>query len=154
MLFLVFQIGNDRYAVDTAQVVEVLPLVAHKSIPYAAPGIAGAFTYHGTPVPLIDLTALALGKGARLLMSTRILLVNHLDSGGEPHLLGLLAEQATEMIRRDADDFTGAGVSVDAAPYLGPVTMDAKGMIQRLEINRLLPSHVCDQLFRQSIECS
>jgi CheW-like domain len=35
MLFLVFQLGTDRYAIEAAQVVEVLPLVNAKHIPRA-----------------------------------------------------------------------------------------------------------------------
>jgi chemotaxis-related protein WspB len=80
--------------------------------------------------------------------------VNYVEPTGESHLLGLLVEQATETIRRDADDFVDAGVAVDGAPYLGPVTTDEHGMIQRIELNRLLPSPVRDQLFRKPVEFS
>jgi chemotaxis-related protein WspB len=154
MLFLVFQIGSDRYALDTAQIVEVLPLVKSKHIPQAAPGVVGAFNYHGAPVPLIDLADLSLGKPSRRQMSTRIILVTYLEADGEKHLLGLLAEQATETIRRSAEEFVDSGVTVDQAPYLGPVTTDSRGIIQRVEINRLLPVEVRDQLFRQPIEAA
>ena len=147
MLFLTFQIGKDRYALDSAQVVEVLPLVRHKQIPHAAAGVIGAFVYHGKPVPLIDLAQLCLGVPARIRMSTRIFLINYTR---EPeHLLGLVAEHATQTIRREAHDFTNPGVAVDAAPYLGPVTTDAHGMIQRIEVHQLLPAEVRNQLFRQ-----
>jgi chemotaxis-related protein WspB len=154
MLFLLFQLGKDRYALDTAQVVEVLPTVKLKEIPQAPAGVAGAFNYHGAPVPMIDLAALALGQPSRARMSTRIILVNYTEPGGETHLLGLLAERTTETIRREAADFVDAGVAVDAAPYLGPVTTDAQGMIQRIEINQLLTAQVRDLLFRQPIEAS
>ena len=40
MLFLVFELGNDRYALDAAQIVEVLPLVALKQMPGAPAGSA------------------------------------------------------------------------------------------------------------------
>jgi chemotaxis-related protein WspB len=85
-------------------------------------------------------------------MSTRIVLVNYAEPGGKTYLLGLLAEQTTETIRREAADFVDAGVAVDSAPYLGPVTTDAQGIIQRIEINQLLPAHVRELLFRQPIE--
>ena len=154
MLFLLFHLEKDRYALDAAQVVEVLPVVDFKGIPRAGRGVAGAFLYRGTPVPLLDLCELALGKPSRMLMSTRIFLVNYEEPGGETHLLGLLAEQATDTIRRDPADFTEPGVAVDTAPYLGPVTMDARGMIQRIEINQLLPAETRDQLFRQPLKVS
>ena len=77
MLFLVFQLGKDRYAIEAHQVIEVLPLVNVKQIPQAPAGVAGVFDYHGTSVPLIDLAELALGKPSRRWMSTRIILVKY-----------------------------------------------------------------------------
>ena len=35
MLFLLFELGTDRYALDALQIAEVLPLVAIKRIPRA-----------------------------------------------------------------------------------------------------------------------
>lgn len=152
MLFLLFHLGKDRYALNAAQVIEVLPVVEFKEIPQAGRGVAGAFTYRGVPVPLLDLCGLALGRPSRLLMSTRIFLVNYEDPSGECHLLGLLAEQATGTIQRESDDFVDSGIAVDAAPYLGPVTADALGMIQRVEIDQLLPAETREQLFRLPLE--
>jgi len=154
MLFLVFQLEKDCYALDTAQVVEVLPMVRYKKIPAAPAGVAGVFNYHGAPVPLIDLAALSLGKSSRSRMSTRIILVNYLEESGETHLLGLLAEQTTQTIRRAEQDFVDPGLAPDGAPYLGPVTNDARGIIQRVEINQLLNDNVRDLLFRQPLEAT
>jgi chemotaxis-related protein WspB len=152
MLLLVFQLGTGRYALDVAQVVEVLPWVSVRAIPQAPRGVAGVFHYHGGPVPLVDLSELALGQPSRARMSTRIILVNFAEPGGATHRLGLLAEQSTETIRRSEADFVDSGVAVDSAPYLGPVTSDARGIIQRVEVNRLLPATVRDVLFRQPLE--
>jgi chemotaxis-related protein WspB len=153
MLFLVFQLGTDRYAIESSQVVEVLPLVNSKHIPKAPAGIAGIFDYHGTPVPLIDLAELALGKPSKKWMSTRILVVNYCGDAGEAHLLGLLAERATETLRRTGDDFSDPGVAVRESPYLGPVTTDEAGIVQRIEIRGLLPEGVRDLLFRERLDC-
>jgi chemotaxis-related protein WspB len=56
MLFLLFQLGEERYALDTSHVAEVLPLVAITPIPQAPTGVAGLFNYRGAPVPAIDLS--------------------------------------------------------------------------------------------------
>jgi chemotaxis-related protein WspB len=154
MLFLVFQLGKDCYALDTAQVVEVLPMLTCKEIPQAPAGVAGIFNYHGEPLPLIDLAALSLGKSSRPRMSTRIILVNYAEASGETHLLGLLAEQTTATIRREETDFMDAGVAANGAPYLGPVTNDTRGIVQRIEINQLLNDDVRDLLFRQPLEAA
>ncbi len=152
MLFSVFQLGTDRYAIEAAQVVEVLPLVRAKQIPGAPAGVAGIFDYHGAPVPLIDLAELAVGKPSRKWMSTRIILVNYGAEPGETHLLGLLVEQATETLRRTGEDFSDPGVAVSGSPYLGPVTTDAAGIVQRIEIRELLPESVRDLLFRPRMD--
>jgi chemotaxis-related protein WspB len=151
MLFLVFQLGKDRYAIDAAEVVEVLPLVNVKNIPQALAGVAGVFDYHGVPVPLIDLTELALGKQSRKWMSTRIILVNYRVETGQTYLLGLLAERATETLRRTEEDFTDTGVAVADTSYLGAVTTDGVGIVQRIEVRNLLPETVRSQLFRERI---
>lgn len=151
MLFLVFQLGKDRYAIDAHQVIEILHLVNLKQIPRAPAGVAGVFDYHGASVPLIDLAELALGKPSRQWMSTRIILVKYRGEAGETHVLGLLAEQATETLRRNDEEFTDAGLAVTDTPYLGNVTTDAEGIVQRIEIQNLLSEDVRDQLFRERI---
>jgi|SRR5579862_4167701 chemotaxis-related protein WspB len=147
MLFLVFRLGKDRYAIEAHQVIEILHLVNVKQIPGAAAGIAGVFDYHGAPVPLIDLAELAVGEPSLKWMSTRIILVEYGSGAGETHVLGLLAEQATETLRRKEEDFKDAGLAVTDTPYLGNVTTDAEGIVQRIEIHNLLSEDVRKQLF-------
>src|SRR5580704_2020066 len=130
MLFLVFQLGTDRYAIDAAQVLEVLPLVKLKAVPNAPRGVAGVMDYHAAPVPVVDLSELATGVSSRQWMSTRIILVNYREESAGTHVLGLMAERATETMRCAADEFVDPGVRADGSPYLGPVTMQAGGMIQ------------------------
>lgn len=152
MLFLTFQIGTDRYALDTQHVVEVLPLVNYKAIPGTAVGVAGVFNYHGRPVPLIDLTQVALGRPSEVRMNTRIILVNYARDSGEPLLLGLKAEHVTETLRRTDADFVESGVKAPAAAYLGPVTMEASQIIQRVDIRRILSEDIMAQLSREFSE--
>jgi chemotaxis-related protein WspB len=146
MLFLLFELGEDRYALDARRIAEVLPLVRIKRIPRAPEGVAGVIDYHGSPVPVIDLSLLALGRPARQRLSTRIVVVRYPDGGD--HLLGLIAERASETLRREPSDFSDSGVTSEAAPYLGPVTRDGRGLVQRVEVERLLPAAVRERLFR------
>jgi chemotaxis-related protein WspB len=152
MLFLIFQLGTDRYAIEAADVVEILPLVHSKHIPRAPPGVAGIFDYHGAPVPLIDLAELALGKPSRRWMSTRIILINYRQRSGKAQFLGLLAEHATETLRRPEKDFKDSGLAVPGAPYLGPVLIDPSGIVQRIEIRKLLPEAICNHLYGEPVE--
>lgn len=152
MLFLLFQVGGERYALDAGQVAEVLPLVNIRRIPQSAPGVAGVITYRGAPVPVIDLSELTLGRAAPARLSTRIVLVRYPGEGGAPRLLGLIAERATETLRRDPADFVAHGVTSTAAPYLGPMATDARGLIQRIEVSQLLPATLRESLFREPAE--
>ena len=152
MLFILFQLGRDSYALEAAQVAEVLPLVQVKKIPHAPAGVVGVFTYRGAPVPVLDLSALTLGRPAHARLSTRLLLVHYPDATGTKRLLGLIAEKATETLRREPGDFVASGVKSDGAPYLGPVANDARGIIQWVEVEKLLPASVREVLFKQVME--
>jgi len=147
MLFLLFQLGKDRYALAATQVVEVLPLVHLKQIPQAPRSVAGVFNYHGSPVPLIDLTELALERPSQTKMSTRIILTHYVDEIGNKHLIGLLAERVMETVQKAERDFVTSGVSPTEAPYLGAVLTDNAGILQRIEIGSLLPESLRRQLF-------
>ncbi len=151
MLFLMFQLGKDRYVLDASHVVEVLPLLELKRIPQAPRGVAGLFNYRGQPVPAVDLSQLALDQPARERLSTRIIVVNYPNGTGKNLLLGLIAEHATEIIRRESKDFVDSGVKVGTAPYLGPVLMDGTGAIQWIHEQRLLPEKVRDVLFSETL---
>jgi chemotaxis-related protein WspB len=150
MTFLLFQIGADRYALEIRRVAEALPRVKLKTIPQAAAGIAGVFNYHGQPVPVVDLTALVSGRPGSSSLSTRLLVVHCAAADGTPHLLGLLAEQATATARFEPQDFKEPGVTTTGTPYLGPVISDTRGLIQWVEIEKLLSPEVRGQLWRQA----
>ena len=153
MVYLLFQLGRERYALEAQSIVEVLPMVLITPIPQAPAGIVGAFNYRGTPVPAIDLSWLAMGRPARNRLSTRLILVNYPDAAGHPHRLGLVAEKATDLVRREPAEFVDAGVTNDRAPYLGPVAADASGIIQLIEATKLLSPEVRAALFRTAAEC-
>src|SRR5690606_37822247 len=100
-----------------------------KHIPAAPAWVAGAFSYRGTPVPVIDLSMLALGRAAIRRLSTRTVLVHYPQAGVQSSVLGLIVEKATETLRCDPDAFTAYGVDNDGACYLGPVLADPRGLI-------------------------
>ena len=147
MLFLLFKLGDDRYALAAERVVEVVPMLTLKRLPQSPKGVAGIFVYRGQPVPAVDLCELALGHPAAERLSTRIIVVRYPDESGEAHLLGLIAESATEMLRKEPRDFVSPGLQVQNAPYLGPLLLDPAGAIQWIHEERLLPEAVRQELF-------
>ncbi|HWW02326.1 MAG TPA: chemotaxis protein CheW [Candidatus Acidoferrum sp.] len=149
MLFLLFQLGTDRYALEAGRVVEVVPLLDLKRLPQAPKGVAGVFNYRGRPVPAVDLSELTLGQPASERLSTRIIVVKHPDAAGRDRLLGLVAEHATETLRADPASFVDSGVRLGAAPYLGPMLMDAKGPVQLLHDQWLLSETVQRMIFSE-----
>jgi chemotaxis-related protein WspB len=149
MLFLLFQLGKDRYALEASRVVEVLPLLELESLPSAPRGLTGLFNYRGQPVPALDLCELLLGRPARACLSTRVIVIHYLDGHGAARMLGLIAERATEMLRCDPKDFVETGMRVAAAPFWGPVRMDANGPVQWLQTQRLVPEPVRELLFAE-----
>lgn len=152
MLFLLFQLGDERYVLDAGQVAEVLPLLQVKRIPLAPAGVAGAFNYRGTPVPVVDLCQLALQRPAQRRVSTRIVVVYYPDADRQQRWLGLIAERVTGTVRREPADFVTSGVCNAETPYLGPVASDAQGLVQWLDIGTLLPTAVRDVLYRSPVK--
>jgi chemotaxis-related protein WspB len=149
MLFLLFQIGQDRYALEASRVVEVLPLLELKPLSQGPRGVAGFFNYRGLPVPAVDLSALALGCPAIEFLSTRIIVVNYPDDTGANHLVGLIAEHATGLMRKDPRDFTDPGLKRGSSPYLGPMLMDSQGPVHWVQEQRWLPQGVSKVLFSE-----
>ncbi|MEI6560495.1 MAG: chemotaxis protein CheW [Verrucomicrobiota bacterium] len=152
MVYLLFQIGKDRYALEAGGIVAVEPMVRLKRIPQAAAGVAGVFNYHGQPVPVVDLSAMALGQPAQDSLSTRLALVRYPCPDGEQRLLGLVVEKATETAQYADGDFQNPGVAAEGAPYLGPVVHDARGIVQRVDVGQMLTPEVRNSLWRQAAE--
>jgi chemotaxis-related protein WspB len=151
MLFILFQMGRDRYALPASDIIEVLPLMNLKRVPRAPIGVAGVLNYRGAPVPVIDLNELTLAQPAARRLSTRIILVKYPVEAQHPHALGLIAEHATNMIQRSIEDFIKTGIDSDDASYLGRVANDAGGLIQWVEVERLLTPEIRDLLFRELV---
>jgi chemotaxis-related protein WspB len=138
MLMLLFYVGNDLYALDSSQVVEVIPRVMLRKIHHAPDYVAGLFNYRGAIVPVIDLCHLIQGNPSRSHLSTRIIMVNYAGKDNAKHCLGLMAERVTETLDKPDTELVDSGLQMDNAPYLGEMIMDEKGMIQRIRLEHLL----------------
>jgi chemotaxis-related protein WspB len=152
MLFILFTLDSERYVIDATQVERLMPLTPQsppKTIPGAPSWVAGVLDYEGAPLPVIDLPALALGRPAAQLMSTRVVLVRY-PHAGTVRLLALLLEGATRTIRLAADAFHDAGIDLPHARYLGPVASEAGGLVQWIRVEHLLPDDVKALLFPEA----
>ena len=113
--------------------------------------MVGVLNYRGTPVPVIDLNEMTVGQPAARRLSTRIILVKYPLDTEHSRVLGLIAEHATNMVQRSIQDFIETGVESEDACYLGRVTNDTGGLIQWIEVERLLTLEVRDVLFRELV---
>ena len=149
-LYLVVHLGRDRYAIDSAVVEEVVPLVRLKALPGTPVGVAGIMNYRSEAVPVVDLNLLAFGTSTPARLSTRIVVVRYEPdhASRSSSLLGLLVPFATEMRRIEESEFVDAGVATDGARYLGPVLTTPNGVIQRVVVGALLTPDLRDALFR------
>lgn len=148
MLFLVFQVGVDRYALEAARVLEVLAMVELQKIAGAPVGTAGEFVYRGESVPVLDLCLLTLGRASNLRLSTRILLLRHEAQSGAPKPLGLIVEHATELAQKNLGEFASVNDAL--------VASDPRGRLRLLQLDKLLTPELRDLLavyyFTQSLE--
>ncbi|MGY6269382.1 chemotaxis protein CheW [Achromobacter denitrificans] len=147
-LYLLFRIGADRYALDARDIAEVLGLRALKQVPGAPAWVAGVLDRRGAAVPVIDMSALAGRGAAAAVTSTRLALLRYrAGPGAGERLLGLILEQATETAHFDPAAFQSSGLDNSGARYLGPVLSDARGMVQAVAVDDLLPAPVRALLF-------
>src|SRR3981081_1245817 len=152
VLYLIIQLGGDRYALEAAGVTEIVPLVHLKMLP-AAPAItAGLMNYRGTAVPVIDLGCLVVGAPTARTASTRIVIIRdpESDRSDPTESLGLLVPAATDTVRLDPDNFVFAGTRADASLYLGPVLATPEGVIQRLVVSAFFTGELRGALPRDS----
>ncbi|PZR50095.1 chemotaxis protein CheW [Paraburkholderia fungorum] len=152
MLFILFTLDSERYVIDATQVERLMPLTPQsppKAIPGAPSWVAGVLDHEGAALPVIDLPALALGRPAAQLMSTRVVLVRY-PHAGTVRLLALLLEGATRTIRLAAEAFHDAGIDMPHARYLGPVASEAGSLVQWIRVEHLLPDDVKALLFPEA----
>ena len=160
MLLLTFTAGANRYAIDVARVIEIVPRVELRNIPHAPAVLAGLLGYRGKVVLVIDL-GLLLGVGAcQDCLSTRIILVDDLfDDNNESkvgydaeaeeithrpptrkpatHLLGLVAEHVSDLNHIRPEQIIPASIRLPDAPYLGAIVQTEEGIIQLIAVEQI-----------------
>src|SRR5947209_5364139 len=145
MLVLTFQIGDDRLALDARRVKEVVPRVRLQGVAGGPPWLAGVFVYRGRVVPVLDLHRLAGAGDCPPHLSSRIILVPH-PPGAADAFLGLLAAGVSDLRRLDAPAHPPLSLAAPGQPDLGPVLADGGTSVRLLDLDRLLPAPVREQL--------
>jgi chemotaxis-related protein WspB len=134
MLLLTFTAGANRYAVDVARVVEVVPRVELRPVPHAPAFLAGLLGYRGKVVAVIDLSVLLDAPPCPDRLNTRIILVN---AAPDLNILGLVAERVSDLITVRPEQVSPPAVQLPQAPYLGAIVQTDEGIVQLIAIETL-----------------
>ncbi len=139
MLMLLFYVGDNLYALDSSQVVEVIPRVILRKTHQMPDYVGGMFQYRSAIVPVIDLCYLIRGQPSCSYLSTRIIMVNYFGKDNSKRCIGLMAERVTETLNKPDSELRDVATQLDETHgYLGEMIMDEKGMIQRIRLESLL----------------
>lgn len=148
MLFLIFKVGNEKYAIHAKEVVEVVDLVRFTEIPQTPGYIKGLMNYRGKILPVIDLPFLFLNRDFKPMLSTRIILMTY-KVKKKDEIIGVIAENITETLDFEKNSIKKSGIKLDTLPYLGKVISDADEIIHVLEITKILPKELKDSLYKE-----
>lgn len=141
MQVLVVPIAGRRFAIDCAEVVELLPVVGHRPAGTGPAWLLGLFNLRGALVPLVDLSRIVASTPTEARLGSRIAVLR-LEGDlfrSAPSLVGLLVPEVAEMTDVDFD-VAGAhpGFAFAGASHLGPTAIDGEGPVQLLRCRRIL----------------
>lgn len=160
MLLLTLKAGTNRYAINVARVIELVPRVELTAIPHAPAFLAGLLGYRGKVIPVIDLGLLFDSVPCRDCLSTRIVLVNDAPGGhnsgmeapdrrseGHAHslsdsargvrLLGLIGEQISDITYVQPAQVAPAPVQLPQMVFLDAIVQTEEGIIQLIAVERI-----------------
>lgn len=148
MLLLIFRVTDDLYAIRAERVVEVVPQVPLRNVPHAPEFLTGLFDYRGRVVPVVDLALLMGRRACPSRLSTRIIVVDAAPANTtERSLLGLVGEQVSDVKRFDDAQVVFPSMGLEQAPYLGTIVRADDGLVQVVEVDRVLTETLRNALF-------
>ncbi|GGY08749.1 chemotaxis protein CheW [Litchfieldella qijiaojingensis] len=111
MQALVFELGDEIFAIDAAQVREILDEVPITQVPNARPFVDGLINVRGRVVPLADLRV-AFGMTRSASDQDSRIVVIEIELAGEPAIVAIYADRV-----HDVADIESA--SIEEAPKVG-----------------------------------
>ena len=101
--YLTCGIGDETFALNVAQVREVLDICPFSKVPNMPPSVRGMIDVRGQAVPVIDLRVKFGLPPVEPTDSTRIMVLE-VVSGSRPLVIGALTDRVFEVTGLDADD--------------------------------------------------
>jgi len=135
MMLIMCHCGDQRFAVDSRHVSEVLPRVHFLALGGAPRWFAGVLVHRGSATPVIDLSQLAEGKSCPKSLSSRVAVLQ-VDLRGSRRRFGVLAERVD--LREVHEGTEQCFARVDGPALFGELRLDEHGVFQLLDIARLV----------------
>ncbi len=151
MLLLTMNIGSERYALDARHIIEVIPLIKIEHVPKVDASIVGIFNYRGTPVPVIDLCIFFDNRKCRNSLGSRIIITQIKMPDESDKIIGLMAEQMTEVIKCDEKDFSSNGINAANARFLNQVYQYGDEILQIIDVTKIIPDSISKQISTTAI---
>lgn len=140
MLMLIFQVGDQRFAINTSCVVEILPAVPLQHVHAISEAIAGLFNYQGNIVPVINLNHLLKEADPTPNLNRRIILIRPKQTDGQEKTFGLLVEKIIKTLVIEPSELQHDDelTHLFQNPYLGETFLHQNNIFQRLLPEQLL----------------
>ncbi len=146
MLYLFFSLGNERYALPSGPVRQIVPNVRVRPVSRSPAWIRGLLNYHESVVPVIDLSTLLEGQPVSDALGSRIILIERALGADGEGLIGLLAEKVLEVHSISDDEIRSSGVQSSGASGLGRVVIRHGEMVHLVEFDDLLSDEQKNEL--------
>jgi len=105
--YLTFQVLGERYAVNILDIKEIIEVTQMTRVPMALAAVRGVMNLRGNVAPVIDL-AQRFHDCRTTLDRRSVILVVQLEIEGEWQVMGMLAEEVSEIVEIAPDQFQSA----------------------------------------------
>jgi len=143
--FLSFTIAGTDYGLPILAVKEILQHEETTSVPGTPASVRGVINVRGQVVPVLDL-AVKFGRGETVVSKRTCILVVEAKVGGEPLIVGVLADAVNEVLDLPASEIEaapsfGANVRIDYLTGMGKV---GRSFVLLLDADRVLSASEAD----------
>ncbi|WP_145004219.1 chemotaxis protein CheW [Pseudomonas oryzihabitans] len=137
--FLTFQLGGDRYGVNTGCVREIIEYGAVTAVPLMPPAVRGVINLRGAAVPVMDLGVRFRNQATRTARRSCIVVLE-LPVEGSAQVFGILVDAVCEVLEIAADGIEPAprfGTSI-RTDFISGMAKQHEGFVILLDLERVL----------------
>jgi purine-binding chemotaxis protein CheW len=151
--YLTFQLGEEIFALNVAEVREILDFTTVTKVPRTPPFMRGVINLRGSVVPVMDLR-LKFGMSAAEKTVNSCIIVVEMTMGGDNVVIGVLADAVQEVIDLEPEQIEPApriGTKLNMEFILGMGKHNGTFMMI-LDIDRIFES--CDLDLEQTVDAA